>query len=102
MLLAVLATLCASTLAQAQSAVSNEQNPTPTYSVNLISRTTRAVNYEHRRGSTKINFQGTDLMPAATGEATVESKRGAMKIDAEFAGLDKPTAFGIQYITYVL
>jgi len=102
MLLAVLATLCASTLAQAQTAVSNEQNPTPTYSVNVISRTTRAVKYEHRSGSTKINFQGTDLMPAASGEATVESKRGAMKIDAEFAGLDKPTSFGTEYLTYVL
>jgi outer membrane protein OmpA-like peptidoglycan-associated protein len=102
MLLAVLATLCASTLAQAQTAVSNEQNPTPTYSVNVISRTTRAVKYEHRSGSTKINFQGTDLMPAVSGEATVESKRGAMKIDAEFAGLDKPTSFGTEYLTYVL
>jgi outer membrane protein OmpA-like peptidoglycan-associated protein len=100
--LAVLATLCASTLAQAQTAVSNEQNPTPTYSVNVISRTTRAVKYEHRSGSTKINFQGTDLMPAASGEATVESRRGAMKIDAEFAGLDKPTSFGTEYLTYVL
>jgi outer membrane protein OmpA-like peptidoglycan-associated protein len=101
-LLAVLATLCASAVAQAQAAVSNEQNLAPTYSVNVISRTTRAVKYEHRSGSTKINFQGTDLMPAASGEAKVESKRGAMKIDAEFAGLDKPTSFGTEYLTYVL
>jgi outer membrane protein OmpA-like peptidoglycan-associated protein len=89
-------------VAQAQTAVSNEQNLAPTYSVNVISRTTRAVKYEHRSGSTKINFQGTDLMPAASGEAKVESKRGAMKIDAEFAGLDKPTSFGTEYLTYVL
>jgi outer membrane protein OmpA-like peptidoglycan-associated protein len=101
-LLAVLATLGASTLAQAQTLVSNEQNPTPTYRVNVISRTTRAVKYEHRRGSTKINFQGTDLMPTASGLATVESQRGAMKIDAEFTGLDKPTSFGTEYLTYVL
>jgi outer membrane protein OmpA-like peptidoglycan-associated protein len=101
-LLAVLAAFCASTWAQAQTAVSNEQNPTVTYRVNVTSRTTRAVKYEHRSGSTKINFQGTDLMPAASGEAKVESKRGAMKIDAEFAGLDKPTSFGTEYLTYVL
>jgi outer membrane protein OmpA-like peptidoglycan-associated protein len=101
-LLAVLATLGASTLARAQSAVSNEQNLAPTYSVNVISRTTRAVKYEHRSGFTKINFQGTDLMPSASGEAKVESQRGAMKIDAEFAGLDKPTSFGTEYLTYVL
>jgi hypothetical protein len=49
-----------------------------------------------------INFRGTDLMPAAAGEAKVESKRGAMKIDAEFQGLDKPTTFGNEYLTYVL
>ena len=101
-LLAVLATLCASAVARAQTAVSNEQNLAPMYSVNVISRTTRAVKYEHRSGSTKINFQGTDLMPGASGEAKVESRRGAMKIDAEFAGLDKPTSFGTEYLTYVL
>jgi outer membrane protein OmpA-like peptidoglycan-associated protein len=101
-LLAVFATLGASTLAQAQTLVSNEQNPTPTYRMKVISRTTRAVKYEHRSGSTKINFQGTDLMPAASGLATVESQRGAMKIDAEFTGLDKPTSFGTEYLTYVL
>jgi outer membrane protein OmpA-like peptidoglycan-associated protein len=89
-------------LAQAQTLVSNEQNPTPTYRMKVISRTTRAVKYEHRSGSTKINFQGTDLMPAASGLATVESQRGAMKIDAEFTGLDKPTSFGTEYLTYVL
>jgi len=101
-LLAVLATLCASAVAQAQTPVSHEQNLAPTYSVNVISRTTRAVKYEHRSGSTKINFQGTDLMPSVSGEARVESKRGSMKIDAEFAGLDKPTSFGTEYLTYVL
>jgi outer membrane protein OmpA-like peptidoglycan-associated protein len=101
-LLAVLVTLCASTLAQAQTAVSDEQNSTPIYSVRVVSRTTHAVKYEHRSGSTKINFQGTDLMPAASGEAKVESRSGAMKIDAEFAGLDKPTSFGTEYLTYVL
>jgi outer membrane protein OmpA-like peptidoglycan-associated protein len=41
-------------------------------------------------------------MAAATGEAKVESKRGAVKIDAEFSGLDRPTAFGNEYLTYVL
>ena len=52
-------------------------NPTPAYRINVVNRTTRAVNYRHRSGATKINFQGTDLMPSAAGEAKVESKRGA-------------------------
>ena len=72
------------------------------YGVNVVSRTTRAVKYAHRSGATKIDFQGTDLMPAASGEAKVESKRGAMEIEVEFAGLDKPTTFGTEYLTYVL
>ncbi len=42
------------------------------------------------------------LMPGASGEAKVESKRGAMEIEAEFKGLDKPTSFGTEYLTYVM
>jgi outer membrane protein OmpA-like peptidoglycan-associated protein len=101
-LLAILAILGASTLTQAQTTSSDEHNQTSTYSVNIVSRTTRAVKYEHRSGSTKIDFRGTNLMPGASGEAKVESKRGAMKIDVEFKGLDKPTSFGTEYLTYVM
>ena len=101
-LLAVLVGLGASTLVQAQTLVSSESNQTPIYRVNVVSRTTRAVSYKHRSGSTKIDFQGTDLMPAAAGEAKVDSKRGALKIQAEFSGLDRPTSFGTEYLTYVL
>src|ERR1019366_4647356 len=101
-LLAVLVCLGGFTLAQAQTSDSREYNQTPTYSVNMVSRTTRAVKYAHRSGSTKVDFQGTALMPGASGEAKVDSKRGAMKINVEFAGLDKPTSFGTEYLTYVM
>jgi outer membrane protein OmpA-like peptidoglycan-associated protein len=101
-LLAALAGLSAPTLARAQTAVSSENNQTPVYRVNVVSRTTRAVTYKHRSGSTKIDFQGTDLMPAAAGEARIESKRGALEVEAEFSGLDRPTSFGNEYLTYVL
>jgi len=89
--------------AQAQTQVpADANNPTPTYRINVVSRTTRAVSYRHRSGSTKVDFQGTDLMPAAAGEAKVESKRGTMKIEADFSGLDRPSSFGNEYLTYVL
>lgn len=101
-LLTVLAMLSASTFAQAQTAASDDHSQMPTYSVNEVSRTTRAVKYAHRSGSTKIDFRGTDLMPDASGEATVASKRGAMAIEVEFKGLDKPTTFGTEYLTYVM
>jgi len=101
--LAVAITLGAAAQAQAQTQVpADSANPTPTYRINVVSRTTRAVSYRHRRGATKIDFQGTDLMPAATGEAKVESKRGALEVEVEFSGLDKPTSFGNEYLTYVL
>ena len=77
-------------------------NPTPAYRINVVNRTTPAVTYKHRSGATKINFQGTDLMPSAAGEAKVESKRGALEIEVEFSGLDRPTSFGTEYLTYVL
>jgi len=60
------------------------------------------VKYEHRSGATKIGFRGTDLMPSVTGEAKIESQRGTMKIGLELGGLDKPTSFGTEYLTYVL
>lgn len=79
--------LGASTFAQAQTTASDEHKQMPTYSVNEVSRTTRAVKYAHRGGSTRIDFLGTSLMPGVTGEATVASKRGAMAIEVEFRGL---------------
>jgi outer membrane protein OmpA-like peptidoglycan-associated protein len=101
--LAVAMTLGASAQAQTQTqAPADSGNPTPTYRINVVSRTTKAVSYRHRSGATKINFQGTDLMPAAAGEAKVNSKRGALTIEAEFSGLDRPTSFGHEYLTYVL
>src|SRR4029077_5255268 len=101
--LAVVMTLGASVQAQAQTQVpADSGNPTPTYQINVVSRTTRAVSYRHRSGATKIDFQGTDLMPTAVGEAKVESKRGALAIEAEFSGLNRPTSLGNEYLTYVL
>ena len=101
--LAMALTLGAAAQAQTQTqVVVDPGNGAPTYRINVVSRTTRAVSYRHRSGSTKINFQGTDLMPAASGEAKVESKRGALEVEVEFSGLDRPTTFGGEYLTYVL
>jgi outer membrane protein OmpA-like peptidoglycan-associated protein len=72
------------------------------YRAPTISRTVEAVNYEHRQGATKVDFAGTDLMPAADGWARVDSKRGNLAIKAEFGHLRQPSAFGNEYLTYVL
>ncbi len=73
-----------------------------TFRVTVTSRTVQAVNYRHRSGSTKLDFAGTALMPSADGQAEVNSKRGAIEIEAEFGDLQKPTIFGGEYLTYVL
>jgi outer membrane protein OmpA-like peptidoglycan-associated protein len=90
------------TVAQAQTPVEVQQSQAPTYRESVVSRTTPAMNYGHRGDSTKIDFQGTDLMPSARGVARVQSKRGDTKISAEFEGLQAPTNFGAEYLTYVL
>jgi outer membrane protein OmpA-like peptidoglycan-associated protein len=41
-------------------------------------------------------------MPQATGQAKVESKKGYIEIEVEFANLEKPTTFGNEYLTYIL
>src|ERR1700739_1740621 len=75
---------------------------TPTFRVTVISRSVRAVNYQHRSGSSKLDFAGTDLMPSANGVAEINSRRGSIAIAAEFGDLQKPTTFGNEYLTYIL
>ena len=101
-LLTVFVGLAASVAAPARTTASSESNQTSTYRVTIVSRSIPAISYKHRSGSTKIDFQGTNLMATAAGVATIESKRGAMKIEAAFSGLDRPTTFGNEYLTYVL
>ena len=74
----------------------------PIYRITVVGRTIKAINYRHRSGSTKIDFQGTSLLPQARGNAEVESKQGATHIKAEFKDLQPATQFGPEYLTYVL
>jgi outer membrane protein OmpA-like peptidoglycan-associated protein len=66
-----------------------------------VSRTTKAVNFR-RAGATKLDFQGTELLQTASGEAKVENKGNRTEIDAKFENLEDATKFGLEYLTYVL
>lgn len=104
-LFAVASMLGASAFAQTspQFVQSAEPGLSPSlYHANVTSRTVEAVNYAHRGGSTKVDFAGTTLMPLADGWARVENKRGNLEITAEFGNLQKPSAVGGEYLTYVL
>lgn len=111
------AALCMPAAAQTQSSGTEQQSGsatpeqnitvepmdrTPVYRVNVVSRTTKAVNYRDRTGETKVGFRGTDLMPNAKGEAKIDPKPGRLAIDASLEGLRPASSFGPEYLTYVL
>jgi outer membrane protein OmpA-like peptidoglycan-associated protein len=73
---------------------------TPT-TASTVSRTTKAVHYRLQGGTTKVDFQGTDLLQRASGEAKVEGKKTNFEIDAKFQGLEEATKFGLEFLTYV-
>jgi outer membrane protein OmpA-like peptidoglycan-associated protein len=105
LLLVVGVTLSLSAFAQTNSKTTltlEPMSPMPTFRVTVVSRSVQAVNYQHRSGSSKLDFAGTDLMPSANGVAEINSKRGSIAIEAEFGNLQKPTTFGNEYLTYVL
>jgi outer membrane protein OmpA-like peptidoglycan-associated protein len=87
---------------QASPAAAKRADQNSMYQMVLVNRSVKAVKYEHRSGSTMINFAGSELMPNAKGEAKVDSHRGALEIKVEFWNLQKPTAFGHEYLTYVM
>ena len=106
-------TICGLLAAQAPQAPNpNQQSPgnaarmaaasTPIYRVTVVARTTKAINYNHRSGPTKIDFRGTPLLPEARGEATVQSKQGVINIGARMEKLQPATKFGPEYLTYVM
>ena len=81
-----------------------EPNPTqtPVYRIEVVERSTPAVNYLHRSGASKLDFKGTPLMPSASGSAKVESQRGVIHVSADFKDMAAPSSFGPEYLTYVL
>ena len=65
-----------------------------------VVRTTKAMHYRPG-GSSKIEFQGTELMQRGSGEAKVEAKKSNIQIEAKFEGMEDATKFGLEYLTYV-
>ncbi len=88
-------------LAAAQAPPGDEQ-PAPMFTANSVAKSTKAINYRHRSGSTQISFAGTAVMPRAKGTARVESRQGAISIDANFRNIGPASQFGAEYLTYVL
>src|SRR3984957_18023021 len=106
-MLAVVVLLWAvSTQAQQPAADQNVQldrsGPAPVFRVTVVERTTPAINYRHRSGSTPVDLRGTALMPKAKGEAVVNSKQGRIEINAHMDHMTSATQYGSEYLTYVM
>ena len=100
--LATLGLWIAPAMAQVSSGQVERMDRTPIFRVNVVARTTKAINYHHRSGSTKVDFQGTALMPRAGGDAKVDSKQGYLEVDAHFKNMEPASRYGQEYLTYVL
>ncbi len=85
-----------------QNAPANQNGPVPTYHVTVVARTTKAINYRHRGGETRVDFRGTELMAQGKGHAQVEGKGGRLAVDASFEHVRPARDFGPEYLTYVL
>src|SRR5476651_992316 len=82
--------------------VLDRSGATPVYRVTVVQRTTKAINYRHRSGSTEVDFRGTELMPQAKGQIEVNSKQGRIEIKTRMDKLTPATQFGPEFLTYVL
>lgn len=80
----------------------DDQSPKYTFRVNVVQRTTEAIDYRDRGGTTQVDFKGTSLMPAVDGNARVTGHTGRLAIDANLRHLAPPRSLGPEYLTYVL
>src|SRR5246127_5857791 len=89
---------------QSRQDVANQENSqTPVFRISVYARSTKAVNYRNRGGSTSLAIKGTNLEPDISGRAKVDSKAGRLVIDVELNHVQRPDPkFGGQYLTYVL
>ena len=69
-----------------------------------VTKSVTAIGYEVGGGDTKVDLNGTELMPQANGWAKVEikSKAGRTSIDVQVKGLKPPSTLGSEFLTYVL
>jgi outer membrane protein OmpA-like peptidoglycan-associated protein len=69
---------------------------------NQFDKPVKAIGYRIGGGATRIALIATGAIPQAHGEAKVEAKTGATYVEADVKGLEPPTRFGAEFLTYVL
>jgi outer membrane protein OmpA-like peptidoglycan-associated protein len=74
----------------------------PLYRVTVVQGSAKAINYHDLRFSTKIDFKGTVLLPAASGVAKMKGRDGGIHISADFKNVPPASTFGSEFLTYVM
>jgi outer membrane protein OmpA-like peptidoglycan-associated protein len=87
--------------AQTQNASAASVGKTQTAPAASVSHQMKAINYRNA-SSSKVDMQGTQVMPSAGGEAKVQSRTGRVEIEIKMSGLEPANKFGMEYLTYVL
>lgn len=68
----------------------------------LLSKSAQAISYIVGGKTTIVNLKGTEVMPHAIGLAKVKANKGITNIEVDCSGLEEPTKFGAEFLTYVL
>ena len=76
--------------------------PPAVFKVEVVARTTKAINFHHRQGSTVVALEPSSWVPKAKGEVKVDSKTGATKVEAYVENLPPASSLSEGYLTYVL
>ena len=98
-----IACLSLATAVGAQQQPASAQQPDQSiYHVTMVGKTVTSISYQHRSGSTMVNFRGTPLLPLTKGDAKVDSKQGAIVVSASFRDMQPAQVFGKENLTYVL
>jgi outer membrane protein OmpA-like peptidoglycan-associated protein len=84
----------------AGTAIAQSQPAAPASTV--TTKSVKAIGYQVGGGGTKVDLKGTELMAQANGEAEVEAKAGATKVEVSIKGLAQPSTLGTEFMTYVL
>ncbi len=74
----------------------------PIFRTTVVSKSIKSINYNHRQGSTVVGLEGIGELHKAKGEAKVESKTGATKIQVDVDKMPAAQTLGPDLLTYVV
>ncbi len=98
----MLFTLATATVSFSQPPPPDPQQQPYVFRVDVVSRTTKAINFHHRQGWTVLGLEGSSLAPRARGEIRVDSKTGATKVEVSLERIEPANLIDEGFLTYVL